>query len=187
MTTLADAVANCREILQDTDNTGYVWPTGVFELFLGEATRRLSPMVYKRAAVAVSPNGSDVSFVLDTLASAVVVDVEGVVADFMLPSWEVWGGNLNFEYAPDSAFLIRCQVEYSSITELPLKLVDPVVYYACGRALGWLVKRGGAALRRYLVDQGDLDAKDVESLGSSYMADFFAWREEQSTSTARSL
>lgn len=185
MATLADATADVRTLLQDSDSSQYVWPTVVLQMFLNEGVRRLSPDVFLREAVTVASDGTANSFSLSTDVGAGVIAVEGVLStDFSVGAWEVYGDSLLFaDILPVGDFDVRVCREYASIDELPAVLVDAVKYFAAARAMLWLLNRGGSALHRYLASLGDLAPAEVQGIAEAYMREWMGYRDEHSTST----
>jgi hypothetical protein len=184
-----DIIAETRNLLQDTDVTNLVWPTTVLESFRDAATRRLSPVCGRRAATEISYVPNQTEYSLDTLLSCQPLEVEDIVFNTYGEDigWNVYGDVLTLDVAPIENFIIKAVLPYTAYTQLPDSLADAVVLGSCGRALDWLLRRGGKALQRYLVDQGELQAAEVRGLAQFYHDEFSRYREEWATGTSRGL
>lgn len=182
--TIADVVARARIRLQDRDPSSYAWPSDVLNEYVGEGLRRLAPVVAYHGETDVTPASGVKEFVLAAIGAG-YAELDDVISEFSLPGWSIYGGTLLFESAPDMAFTVRGLLYYDDVGDLPAPLVDAVVLFTCFRALEWMTRRGGAALKRYLTDQGDLEVNELQSLGSMYRGDYFQLREEWGTSSFR--
>lgn len=182
----ADVRGYVRLLLQDEDDTNYVWSDAVIDQFVNEGVRRLGPKCFKKVSVKVVPDGSTLAWVLGDVLLADVIDVERIVSDVedLEGRWDVYAGSLYFSDAPQNDFYVRAAVSYAAVADIPDSLVDAVKYYAAGHCLEFLVKRGGAALRRYLADQGDLVEREIEMLGQSYLTEWATIREDNASSVA---
>lgn len=188
MSTLAAATSGCRVLLQDEDAAQYVLPTSVLERFLLEGVRRLAPNCFKRTATSVTADGSTNAFSLSTAVGSGVLAIESVLAiDWVVGAWEVYGDTLLFADSPPAGFTVRACVAYATVEELPERLVDAVQYYAASRSVIWLINRGGAALGRYLAQQGRVEVDELKMVADVYMQDFQAYAEDESMATTAGL
>ena len=185
MSSLADVVLRVRVRLQDTDAAGYVWPTTVLEEFVNEAVRRLAPVIAYHGETDVTPTGTDEEYTLTTTVGTGFMELEDVTSEYTQPNWHIYAGKLIFDSAPSNVFTIRSISRYMTVATVPDVLVDALVLYAVYRSLEWLVRRGGSALRRYLVDQGELQAAELLGLAGTYKQDFYELREEWGSSSWR--
>jgi hypothetical protein len=184
-----DIIAEARNLLQDTDSTNYIWPTTVLESFRDAATRRLSPVCGRRVATECSYVPNATSYSLLALLGSEPLEVEDIIFTSYGEDWDwgVYGDVLTLDVPVVQNFTIRAVLPYTSYTQLPDALADAVVLGAVARALDWLLRRGGAALARYLVDQGDLQAGEVRGLAQFYHDEYSRYKEEWATGTSRGL
>jgi len=177
----ATALGHVRALLQDTGKD-HVWRDPLLTFFLEEAVNRLAPECALRSREAVTPAG-ETELSLTTLFGAPVIAVEQVkTADTDSFSYDIFGDAIIFTGdLPAEPYTIYALREFVDITEVPRTLVDACVYYAAGRAFRWLVNRGGAGLRRYLDEQGELEAAELSDVAASYETDYFARRSELAT------
>ena len=186
MSELAQVVSRIRSRLQDTDRSNYVWPTTLLEDFAGEAVRRLGPVVGVRKRVEVTNDGE--TYDLVTIFGSRPLEVEAVLIDYhMATGWRVYGNELLVGQLSVDAFEVRGVCAYQDVTELPAVLEDAVVLESCSKALDYLLRRGGRALERYLIDQGELEANELRGLADYYHEEFLAYREEWAVGTMRGL
>jgi len=183
---LSQVVSRIRGRLQDTDRSNYVWSTPLLEDFAGEAVRRLGPVVGVRKRVEVTVAGE--TYDLVTIFGSQPLEVEAVLIDGRVASgWRVYGDELLVGQVSATSFEVRGVCAYQDVTELPLVLEDAVVLESCSKALDYLLRRGGKALERYLIDQGELDSNELRGLAEYYHEEFLAYREEWAVGTMRGL
>jgi hypothetical protein len=184
-----DIIGSARTLLQDTDATNYVWPTTVLETFRDAAVRRLAPITARRAATVVTNLPGVVEYSLVATLGAAPLEVEGVVIGdgYEFIGWSVYGDVLSFEVAPTTDFTVKSVLPYTSYTQLPDTLADAVAQETASKALDYLLRRGGKALSRYLVDQGELQSGEIRSMAEYFHQEFLSYREEWGVGLSKGL
>lgn len=187
MSTTGDVITAIRLLVEDPAGGTPVFSDTLLTQFISEGVRRLQGYASIETMEEINANETnefDLSAVLsyDCLELLAVLSLEEVV-----PEWEVFAGTLVFGSAPAFDMTLRYLRPHEDVTTLSGTLVDAVTYYAAGRALMWLVTKGGAQRQRYLARSGDLVADEVNVLGQQYLNEFFVMREEFGDSTTVSL
>jgi hypothetical protein len=184
-----DAVALARVLLQDTDITNYVWPVDVLVAFQDAAVRRLSPVCGERVVTDCTYVPDRVEYSLSALVGYTPLEVEDIVFNDYGEEidWGVYGDTLTFASAPTENFKVKAVLPYNDLNQLSDALCDAVSLEIAGRALDFLLRRGGKALARYLVDQGEMQPQEIRGLAQYYHDEFMRYREEWGTGTARGL